>query len=326
MNKIQRFTFPVPINAEMLKIAEQLKQQQNTQKKQQEVYLNTLAVLAVNFYCQCMEIETELGKSLSLDSIVPTFMNVADLKIKKKGRLECRPVLPGEKVCYIPSEVWSERIGYIVVEIDEKLKKAKLLGFVDKIEREEVSLHELRSLTDFLELLIYLEDLKPNSVEAPVPTLVKSTTTKLEENLVQLNQWFANLFDGGWQLEELTFAGAITREISSSYLTEKPEVNGAKIIRFMLMPQAMVLTLRQKKISHDKIEILLKLYPATESIYLPDGVKMTVLDREGKPIPNLNKEAKSKTWLQLKFKGNLGDRFSLKVSLGEDSITENFLI
>jgi Protein of unknown function (DUF1822). len=61
-------------------------------------------------------------------------------------------------------------------------------------------------------------------------------------------------------------------------------------------------------------------------MYLPDGVQLTVLDETGNPIPQLEAQARADNWIQLKFTGEPGDQFSVKVSLEESSITEHFLI
>lgn len=148
MNSNQ-LAFTVPIGGKMIKIAEKLSQQQRNQQKNREVYLNTLAVLAVDFYFQCMEIETELEKSSGLDSVIPSLMNTASLFVKDKGLLECRPVLPREGFCYIPPEVLSERIGYMVVEINEADRQARILGFVKSVQNENLPLTRLSPLQDF---------------------------------------------------------------------------------------------------------------------------------------------------------------------------------
>ncbi|KAB8317121.1 DUF1822 family protein [Tolypothrix campylonemoides VB511288] len=318
-SKISALT--VPINGKMIEIAKKLSQGQGNHKKAREVYLNTLAVLAGDFYCQCMEIETELEKSSSWDSVTSSLMNTAGLFIKDKGLLECRPVTPRDTFCHIPPEVWSNRIGYLVVEIDEANNQARLLGFVQSVDKEELPLSELNSLQEFL---IYLHNLQTEEIPDVKTDFVELTAAKVSKGLLQLSKWFEGLFDAGWQ-SELSVAAA-TRDISPVNITEKREVGGAKIIHLMHLSQSVVLILRQTQLSQDEIEILLRLYPADESIFLPDGVNMKLLDDKDNPIPHLEKQAKANNWLQLRFKGNIGDKFSLRISLGEDNFTEKFVI
>ena len=81
-------------------------------------------------------------------------MDSADLKIDVLGKLECRPVVPNENICYVPSEVWSDRVGYVVVEIDEEAKKAILFGFVEQIETNELPLAQLPDIDNLVDLLL----------------------------------------------------------------------------------------------------------------------------------------------------------------------------
>jgi hypothetical protein len=68
-------------------------------------------VYAVDFYMQCLEVETDVEKSDSRNPISLKFMDVADLPVKQLGKLECRPVLPDAQVCQIPAEIFSDRMG-----------------------------------------------------------------------------------------------------------------------------------------------------------------------------------------------------------------------
>ncbi|NJM74118.1 MAG: DUF1822 family protein [Scytonema sp. RU_4_4] len=309
----EHLTFSVPITIEAYRLAEQFSRGQKDSEKAQQIRLNTLAVYVVNFYCQCMEIETELDKSYSWNSASRILMNVADLSIKDIGKLECIPVLSNTKVCHIPSEVWNDRIGYVVVQIDEEAWEAKLLGFIEKVTKEELSLNQLGSLEDLIDRLEPL----------PVPSHFKNIISELEQGFVRLNQWFDGLFDSGWQPEELVFAA-----VRSARSADEPEVNAAKVIRLGLqMPEHNVtLIIRLRKLSEEEIDIRLRLYPGNDSLYLADGVKLTILDEFDEPIPTLEAEAKADNWLQLQFTGSPGDNFSVKVTLEKNSITEKFVI
>ncbi|WP_071192179.1 DUF1822 family protein [Trichormus sp. NMC-1] len=317
-----QLAFITPINQKMIQTAEKLSQQQRNEQKTREVYLNTLAVLVVEFFCQCMGIETEFSKSYGLDNVVISLMNTASIFIKDKGLLECRPVLPRENFCEIPPEVLSERIGYIVVEIDELDRQARILGFVESVTNEKLHLTKLISLQDFL---IYLNKLqKVENYASSHPDISEIARNKLNESIVKLSKWFEGLLDNGWQ-SELAVAKDVPKDISSVNVTDKEEVGGAKIVHLMHLSEPLLLILRQTRLSEDEIEIILRLYPTSESIFLLNGTKMTLLDDENNPIPQLEKQAKASNWLQLRFKGNIGDKFKLKISQGEDSFIENFI-
>jgi Protein of unknown function (DUF1822) len=331
--------FTIPIDGKMFKIAEKFSQQENNKQKSRTVYLNTLAILAVDFYCQCVGIKTEPSKSHGLDNIMSSLMNTASLFVKDKGLIECRPVLPKEEFCEISSEVLSERIGYIVVEIDEGNRQAKILGFVKSVENEKLSLTQLNSLQEFLLYLHKLQAVSDGKISTNKVGIVDvaavskvndvATVSKVNAGIVKLSKWFEGLLDSGWEVE-LAFSDklAVARDlaISSEDEIEKRESGAAKFIHLQHPSEPVLLILRQTKISQDEVEIVLRLYPASESIYLLDGIKMTLLDEEEKSIPQLEKQSKANNWLQLRFKGNVGDKFGLKISLGEDSILEKFII
>lgn len=310
-----KLAFTIPISGEMINIADKLSQEKRNEQKTREVYLNTLALLVVEFFCQCMEIETEFSKSYGLDNVVLSLMNTASIFIKDKGLLECRPVLPKEEFCEIPPEILSERIGYMVVEIDEIDRQARILGFVESVRNEKLPLTKLSSLQDFL---VYLQKLQ-------------KVESQINESIVKLSKWFEGLLDSGWQ-SELAIARdipnllAVTKDISPVNVTDKEEVGGARIIHLMHLSEPVLLILRQTRLSPDEIEIILRLYPASESIFLLDGIKMTLLDDKDNPIRQLEKQAKGSNWLQLRFKGNVGDEFSLKISFREDSVITKFII
>jgi hypothetical protein len=153
--------FTVPLTSKAYKLAKSFQSQYENSTKAQQVYLNTLAVYAVETYCQCLGIDTDLENSDSLNPVMQPLMNIADLEIEGIGKIECRPVLPEDEFCYIPVDTWENRIGYIVVEIDEPSREATLLGFyppVNALEMmEEISLDSFLPLETFIDYLNRLE-------------------------------------------------------------------------------------------------------------------------------------------------------------------------
>jgi hypothetical protein len=65
-------------------------------------------------------------------------------------------------------------------------------------------------------------------------------------------------------------------------------------------------------------------YPANGKILLPEDLQLIVLDEAGKSV--MQAEARSTKSILLKFSGEAGENFGIKVALGDVSITENFLI
>ncbi|TAF70580.1 MAG: DUF1822 family protein [Oscillatoriales cyanobacterium] len=161
MTYTSRPMFAVPLTSKALKLAKSFQEQYESPAKARQVYLNTLAVYAVDTYCQCLGIETDLEASDSLNPVMQTLMDVADLEITGIGKLECRPVLPTDENCYIPADTWENRIGYVAVEIDESSREATLFGFYPTINplemMEQVSCESFQPLEALIDHLDRIE-------------------------------------------------------------------------------------------------------------------------------------------------------------------------
>ncbi|NEQ83985.1 MAG: DUF1822 family protein [Moorea sp. SIO2I5] len=161
-NLTEKLAFSVPITRDWYQLAETFSREQHEPDKAQDVYLNTLAVYAVNFYLQCLEVETDLPASDSSNPALRSLMNVSDLMVKDWGKLECRPVLPGDQVCDIPPESLQDRVGYVVVEINQASNQAKLLGFAKTALGGSLEISKIQSLE---QLINQLPELESNIIE-----------------------------------------------------------------------------------------------------------------------------------------------------------------
>ncbi|MGB7709628.1 MAG: DUF1822 family protein [Microcoleus sp.] len=138
-------------------LAEKFAASQPNADKNQQVYRNTLAVLAVNTFVQELRYETDLDAGESWHPVLRMFHNVADLVLPGIGKIECCPVLLGETAISLP-EVRENRIAYIAVEFAEPFDKVKLLGFIPAVEIvEETEAISLTNLQPVEELLDYLD-------------------------------------------------------------------------------------------------------------------------------------------------------------------------
>jgi Protein of unknown function (DUF1822) len=316
---ISSVDFRVPLTTQAYKRAINFSQGQKSPEKSQQAYLNSLAVYAVNFYCQCMEIDTDLKNSMSSNLVSSLLMDVSNLEIPGFGTLECRPVLPGAKFVKIPQEVSTNRIGYVVVEINEKSNEAVLLGFIKKVNTEELYLNKLNSLDDLLDEF----ELYPETIDICEP-IIKSLTT----GVVSITDWLADLFAPDWQSPGLVFAGVYPR--SRKRKLENINVSRAKLIDLgiQLADEKIALLVEVTKITEDKlVDILLQVLPADNSILiLPEGLKLAVLDENSEEITSAESR-NADSWIQLDLEeGKPGDKFKVQITLGNVSITENFVI
>ena len=124
----------IPLGRLAHKSAWQFATEQANPHKSKRVYLNTLAVYAVNRYLKRLQIETDLSQGDSWNPGMRVLFDVADLVLPDIGKLECCPVLPGETAFTLSPEVTKERIGYVAVQFSESLDQAQLLGFYPAVD------------------------------------------------------------------------------------------------------------------------------------------------------------------------------------------------
>jgi len=302
------FVLTMPIGPAARRSAQTLGQQQSDPKKAKQVYLNTLAVHVVDFYFQCLEIETDLAASDIWNPVVQKFMDIADLDVKDIGKLECRWVGPGEDFVSIPADVRSDRIGYIAVEIAASQKEAKFLGFVKKSDREQVAVSELESIENLLE---YLEEFKP----------------------VNLSQWLQNVFDSGWHTAqtlfeskpELQFAFRSPQVVESRASADvNLPVKRGKLLNLERGKEQVALFVELMTTEEPDIDISVEVYPTNGQTNLPNDLQLMVLDDEGETL--MHARANKTENLLFELSGEPGEHFTVKLALGDFSVTEDFLI
>jgi hypothetical protein len=320
---------PMPIMPKIIQIAQGFAEKQPTPEKAEQVYLNTLAVWAVHDYLELMEIDTDIQSSDLCNAVVCLGADVADLKVKGLGTLECRPVKVFEndsdsksnhwipEFCSIPPEVWQERIGYVFVAIDPKLKESKLLGFTKTADTGQVVLTQLQPLDALLE---YLD--------------------QLAHPIVNINQWFANQFAAGWQqIEDLWVADSeqslqqqnvpvLRRFETGVKLFPDADVMRAKLIDLAMdlgtQRLALVMALTQER--DRKVNVFVQVHPTGGDRYLPSNLTLALLADSGDRLQVVQSRGLD-LWIQLRqFRVEPGTNFGLQVALNGISVTESFTL
>ena len=293
--------------------AERFRRNQCPGSKAKQVYLNTLAVSAVSLYLNSIGWSTSLEHSDSCNPALQTMMDVADLDIPGYGKLECRFVLKGEATVTIPPEVWSERIGYVIVELDESLIYATVIGFIRRISQINLPLSELESLTEFP---AYLSKKKP--VEAIKPA--------------NLNQWFSNYQDSNWQHVEELFGSSIPWNFRSpQQLASKTsdqlslEAQRVKLIQLKdSSNSSLVIVLNIRPKSPQEFDISLIVCNSEIDQFLPQGLEMVIMDQDCYPV--MIAQANETETIEFCFSGKLGENFSIELALDEEMVVESFII
>lgn len=307
---------PILITQKARQIAHQFAQEQPDAAKAQQVSLNTLAVCTVNNYFKILGIPSDPSNCDSWNPLMRMTANVADLDVIRKGRIECRPISALERettsVCYVPTEVQDERIAYIVVQLEPEQSEALILGFVEYVDSEELPLNRLRPISD---LPLYLDH--------------------LTERFTRLTHWLHGQIEASWQtLDEIlgislmNYAWRNTRSLAAESTAPNlsPVVRG-KIVEVPIQQGMEPIVLIAELLPKSEVDlgIELKICPPTKQAFLPVGLEMTVLDAVGEAVMHTQARAENRM-IELGFEAEPGDRFSLRIELGDVTINETFVV
>ena len=322
MNNIIDNFLSLPVSLKYRDVANSLASQQPTPQAATRVRLNTLAIFIVRDYLNMMGISTNLESSDCWNPIVQLCANIADLEVEGIGKLECRALQAGEMNCYVPPEVWENRIGYVVVQFETDLRSAALLGFVPQISTEFISRDRLEPIEN---LCVAINSLRTTT--QPVSRKSKA--------IASLSNWLNGICESGWQELETLLDGKQsqyayrTKEISRSLrnnLADSKEIRRGILFEIgVTSPKsllALIATISPK--DQNEIDIRLSLYPISET-FLPELIELVVVDDEGNEF--LKGQARSiDNYLNIQFSGKIGERFSVRVSLDDNSLIENFTV
>lgn len=290
---------PLPKNAH--RWAEEFAAQQDSPQKGKQVYLNTLAVYAVHSYLKWLNVETALNQGDSWHRGLRAIFDVADLVLPGVGKLECRPVLPGEVAIVLPPSMTPDRIGYVGVQFSQQLDYIELLGFAPAIAMTEspqiLQIAQLQSLDGLIEI-IHRRTL-----------------------LVNLRQWVTGIFESDWQPPELVLASNF-RRISTITRSSTNSISRAKVID---LGRQVLLLVQLTATNSEVFDIRLRVYPGDNAIHLPANLQLIVFDETG----NTSMEVQARSaddWMQLEFSCQHEEKFSVKIVLGETSLIEEFVV
>ncbi len=162
MNQFYQQCLNIPLTSLAHHLARQFASKQNSLEKAKQVYLNTLAILAVKDFLEELSYPTDLERGDSWNSAINCFHDVADLFILNLSKLECRPVVGKQKTFFLPREVAEQsRIAYIFVQFEEQLNEVQLLGFVRALDPisapEKIAFEDLEAIDSLIDYLYRLE-------------------------------------------------------------------------------------------------------------------------------------------------------------------------
>ncbi|MBW4678282.1 MAG: DUF1822 family protein [Desmonostoc geniculatum HA4340-LM1] len=293
----------IPVGTEAHRFASQFATEQATPEKSKQVYLNTLAVYAVHRYLQWLQMKTDLNQGDSWHPVVRSRLDVADLVIPGRGKLECRPVLPGETAFAVPDEVAEDRIGYLAVQFSDRLDKVELLGFSPTAVAGVVHLSKLRSLEELIDEL-----------SKPIPVI--------------LSQWLQGNFGQIWQsIKEL-----LTPQPNFEFIFQRAgvqgstvsNVQGVKLIDVGTNQVELLVNLRRD--TEKIVDILVQIKRANNQLHLPVNLTLALLSDTGQSIYEVESSDSLESLQLPSFTANIGDKFSIQISCDNLTIQEDFLI
>jgi hypothetical protein len=188
-------------------------------------------------------------------------------------------------------------MGYVAVGINESLMEATLLGFTQTVTTEELSLSQFQSLNELL-----------NCLKPPV----------------NLSRWFDNLVEEGWQTVETLlgtpYSGLAFRMVNPA------RVQRGKTIQ--LKDHSLALILDLSKDNQQKVRIRVKVCALTSNTPLPEGLRLMVLHKTGEAFLEIQAGNTDRSIQTQPFQltEQPEGKFTVKVVLGEESITEEFVI
>jgi Protein of unknown function (DUF1822) len=279
--------------------AQQFASQQATPAKGKQVYLNTLAVCAVNNYLKCFSLSTNLAQSDCWHPGIRATFNVADLILLNFGKLECLWVLPQQETITIPTEVREDRIGYLVVQFEEELQQIELLGFMPSkaitFATETININQLQPLEFFFDTLDRLQ------------------------KQINLRQWLNGIFTADWQPVETIMAGRIARSLTKD--SPVTTISRGKAIAFSInhLEEKIILIINITESSLDAIDLCVQIYPDGENHNLPIGLSVKILDEAGETCLSAIAEDND-DWMQLEFICQPEENFTIELNLADINI------
>lgn len=301
----EQTSFTIPLSLEAHERANQRKQGISNSENAEKIYLNALAVYAVNYYLDCMGFETNWSNADNSNPWMLNLIDLADLEVKNIGKIECRPVLPDAEYLEIPTEVRSDRVAYVAVQFNQPLKEATILGFTTQT-LAKVPLSQLQSVDNLLDYL----------------------TAKEQSVKVNIRQWLEGVITEGWLNVEEIFN---PRELSLRFARNFSITKGKKIdIGLQLNGVSVALIVKLNSPISDEnqnspdINIMVQVHP-DKSACLPPELKLAVIDEDGKQV-DVVISRQNDNWVEIELSAKSDEKFSIEIILGESKVTQEFVV
>jgi len=274
INKTELQPVIVTLDVETHQQAASVAAEQSKAEIGKQTYLNILAVKAVNNLLKWLDFSTDLQQVKSLNPIFSGVLNATDLVVEGR-RLFCIPILPEQTEFSVPPDVPENIIGFVAVQFEQVLDKAKVLGYlpvtdVDNLP-ETISLEKLQTLDN---LFAILEELKWQN-EAEVSEI--NVLEILKQGINELGEKI------GWQLLNKQTDLAYAREL----LTQNLEIATDNFLSKQLKIAGQYFLLRViNLVKNGEIIWRFELQNVAVGALIPAGFKLRLLTENGETFEN----------------------------------------
>jgi hypothetical protein len=296
------------------------------------VYLSALAMAATQQYFDIFQLETEIVQlppsSLFDWATLAMYKTTGSEGIQCDGgafqgnHIECRPVLPGETQVFIPAEAMANRLGYVAVQLNQTLTEGHLLGFLAALSEQSTEHFEVTALASMTALLEKFSLTQPAlSTSAHNPFEIS-----LQRSSVVLSRWFDQPLDQGWQLLTTLMNSLTEPKLSFRSANADHAVSGGRLIDLGLQfaDTSLALIINLSPVVEGLVGIQVQLCPVNME-YLPLALSLMILDEESLVQRQVSARSQDNL-IQIAFEGALGEKFQVKVMLGNFSVTDVFTI
>jgi hypothetical protein len=149
------------------------------------------------------------------------------------------------------------------------------------------------------------------------PTAIQLNAS--EQTLVNLSQWLQGTVDAaGWETVDV-----LQTLFGTKLAIVRSDIKRGKLINLETYTgsQAVILLVGLTREANQTVNVLLQVYPNGGQAYLPQGLKLTVLEASGEPaidVEGKSIEAEAKTnsyYIQRQLTATYGENFSIRITL-----------
>ncbi|MEO1427698.1 MAG: DUF1822 family protein [Cyanobacteria bacterium J06633_8] len=171
-------------------------------------------------------------------------------------------------------------------------------------------------------------DLSQEIIFSETTTAIESDVP--EESLVNLNNWLQGTINASaWKTVDV-----LERAFGAKLVVVRSDIKRGKVINFEtdVGKQTVILLIALSREANQTIKVLIQVYPSGGEVFLPEGLKFTVLEASGEPVIDVEGkviEAEAKTnsyYIQRRITATSGKKFSIKISLENINVIQEFIV